>query len=74
MDALRFELGKLQSEAIRVRIVGMLTEVDKTLAASVAKGLGIPVPATPRQPMNQSIPADGDPSKFQPRKRHARTS
>lgn len=68
VDALRFELGKLQSEAIRVRIVGMLTEVDKTLAASVAKGLGIPVPAMPEQPMNQSIPADGDPSKFQPRK------
>lgn len=66
VDALRFELGKLQSDAIRVRVVGMLTEVDKSLAARVAKGLGIPVPDAPEQPMNESIPADGDPSKFQP--------
>ncbi|TDE28213.1 catalase [Flavobacterium ranwuense] len=66
IDALRFELGKLETEAIRVRVVGMLTQVDKTLAAKVAEGLGIPVPKAPEQPMNQSIPADGDPMKFQP--------
>ena len=66
VDALRFELGKLETDAIRVRVVGMLTQVDKTLAAKVAEGLGIPVPKAPEQPMNLSIPADGDPKKFQP--------
>ncbi len=68
VDALRFELGKLETDAIRVRIVGMLTQVDKSLAARVAQGLGIPVPKGPEQPMNLSIPADGDPKKFQPKK------
>ena len=66
IDALRFELGKLETEAIRVRIVGMLTQVDNTLAAKVAEGLGLAVPTAPEQPMNLSIPADGDPMKFQP--------
>ncbi len=68
VDALRFELGKVQREDIRVRIVGMLTLVDKTLAAKVAAGLGIEVPK-PEEFLNQSIPADGDPKKFQPTKR-----
>ena len=65
INALRFELGKLETEAIRVRVVGMLAQVDKTLAEKVAEGLGIQVPA-PEQFLNQSIPADGDPQKFQP--------
>ena len=66
IDALRFELGKLETEAIRVRVVGMLTRIDKTLAAKVAKGLGIEAPSSPEQPMNLSIPADGNPDDFQP--------
>ncbi|MBC7774416.1 MAG: catalase [Phycisphaerae bacterium] len=66
VNALRFELGKLETEAIRVRILGMLTQIDKTLAAKVAKGLGMEVPKSPEKPMNLSIPADGDPQKFQP--------
>lgn len=70
INALRFELGKLESDAIRSRVVGMLTQINKTLASKVAEGLGIPVPKTPEQPMNMSIPADGDPKKFQPVKTH----
>ncbi len=66
VNALRFELGKVEREEIRVRVLGMLTQVDKTLAAKVAAGLGLDVPKKPEQPMNQSIPADGDPRKFQP--------
>ena len=65
VDALRFELGKLESDIIRERIVGMLSKVDKSLVARVAKGLGMSVPE-PVQNLNQSIPADGDPQKFQP--------
>src|SRR5674476_1212543 len=44
----------------------MLTQVDKSFASKVAEGLGIPVPNALEQPLNQSIPADGDPKKFQP--------
>ncbi|MDQ3016997.1 MAG: catalase, partial [Bacteroidota bacterium] len=68
VNALRFELGKLEREDIRIRVVGMLTQIDRSLASKVAQGLGIPVPKSPEQPMNLSIPADGDPKKFQPRK------
>jgi catalase len=66
VNALRFELGMVKTEAIRIRILGMLTQVDKFLASKVAEGLGIPVPKVLVQPLNQSIPADGDPKKFQP--------
>ncbi|ASZ11019.1 catalase [Chitinophaga pendula] len=66
VNALRFELGKVEIPAIRQRVVGLLTQVDKKLAARVAEGLGIPVPKAPEQPINRSIPADGDPKDFQP--------
>jgi catalase len=65
INALRFELGKVEREAIRERMVGLLTQVDKTLASKVAEGLGIAVPK-PQQPLNHSIPADGNPKKYQP--------
>ena len=66
VSALRFELGKLEREDIRIRVVGMLTQIDKSLAERVAKGLGITVLGAPEQPMNLSIPADGNPDNFQP--------
>ena len=66
VDALRFELGKLKTVALRVRIVGMLTQIDASLAERVAKGLGIIVPKEPEKPMNLSIPADGNVDTFQP--------
>ena len=65
IDAFRFELGKLETPAIRERVLGMLTRVDKTLAEKVAEGLGIPVPKSAEN-LNQNIPADGDPAEFQP--------
>lgn len=65
IDAFRFELGKLETPAIRERVVGMLTRVDKTLAEKVAEGLGMVVPK-PAVHLNQNIPADGVPEKFQP--------
>ena len=64
VNAFRFELGKLEKAAIRERVVGMLTKVDKTLAARVAEGIGIQVPQ-PEQNLNQNIPADGDPKDYQ---------
>jgi catalase len=65
IDAFRFELGKLEMPAIRERMLGMLTRVDKTLAEKVAEGLGMPVPK-PAENLNQNIPADGNPADFQP--------
>ncbi|WP_160714089.1 catalase [Chitinophaga solisilvae] len=66
VNALRFELGKVTVTDIRIRMLGLLNQVDTSLAAQVAAGLGLEVPATPEQPVNHSIPADGDPEQFQP--------
>jgi catalase len=65
-NALRFELSKVEIPAIRERMVGLLTQVDKTLAANVADALGFKAPAGPEMPMNHSIPADGNPKNYQP--------
>jgi catalase len=67
IKALRFELGKLEIPAIRERMVGLLAFVDETLASSVAEGLGMSVPTEITNPINHSIPADGDTARFQPR-------
>ena len=67
INALRFELGKVETPAIRERMLGLLNQVDETLATRVAEGLGMQVPAKLDKPLNMSIPADGDPKKFQPR-------
>jgi len=42
--AFRFELTRVQTQAIRERVVSMLANVDDKLAQGVADGLGIPVP------------------------------
>ncbi len=68
IQALRFELGKVETPAIRERMLGLLAQVDKGLANSVAEGLGLSVPAKFDKPINMSIPADGDPRKFQPKR------
>lgn len=65
IQALRFELGKVQVPEIRERMVGLLTQVDKGLANKVAEGLGI-IAKAPVQPLNHSVPADGNPKDYQP--------
>lgn len=55
IKALRFELGKVDTTAIRVRMLGILSQVDTELAAKVAEGLRLVVPATPEQPMNHGV-------------------
>jgi len=47
--AFRFELTRVQTPAIRERVVSQLVNVDAALAAAVAEGLGIEVP--PAQPL-----------------------
>jgi catalase len=66
INALTFELGNLKSNNIRERMLGILLQVDKTLAAKVADGLGMPVPKQPMYPINHSIPADGIQKNYEP--------
>lgn len=68
VDALRFELGKVETAAIRQRMLMVLNQVDKGLAAQVAYGLGTHIPETPEL-INLSIPADADPLSYQPVKK-----
>lgn len=65
--ALSFELGKVETEEIRKRMLGILTQIDDQLAANVAEALGMEVPAKPERPINHSIPADADPSAYESR-------
>jgi catalase len=68
IKALRFELGKVETAAIRERMVGHLAQVDMTLATPIANGLGITVPGKrPVAPPNLSVPADGNPKALQHR-------
>lgn len=64
--ALRFELGKVDTTAIRVRMLGLLAQVDAGLAQQVAEGLRLTVPPQPEKPMNHGVGADADPVKHEP--------
>jgi catalase len=66
VQALRFELGKVEVRSIRERMVGLLAHVDETLANRVAEGLGLSIPTKLDKPLNMSVPADGDVKQFQP--------
>lgn len=54
VDAYRFELSRVQTQAIRVRLLSMLANVDPILADGVAQGLGLEVP--PPMPLATSLP------------------
>jgi catalase len=66
VDAFSFELGKVEINAIRERMVYILNQVDETLASKVAANLGIEIPAKLDMPMNMSFPADANPDDYQP--------
>jgi catalase len=44
IDALRFELSRVQTAAIRERVLAQLRNIDETLAQAVANGLGLDLP------------------------------
>jgi catalase len=69
VEALRFELGKVERLPIRERMVGMLNFVDAGLARRVAEGLGFAEVPRVDLPINHSFPADGEPAQYQPRAR-----
>jgi len=68
IDALRFELGKVETASIRERMLYLLAQVDKGLATKVGEGLGMAVPSSLDKPVNMSVPADVDPKKLQSKK------
>ena len=58
-DAFVFELSKVETLAIRARIVSHLLNVDQGLAKKVADGLGLPEmpkPATPARKVIETLP------------------
>ncbi len=66
VDALSFELDKVEINAIRQRIVYILNQIDETLATKVADNLGIEIPSKLDLPMNMGYPADANPNDYQP--------
>ncbi len=66
VNALSFELGKVEINAIRERVVFLLNQIDETLASKVADNLGIEIPAKLDLPMNMGFPADANPDDYQP--------
>jgi len=66
IDALSFELGKVVNIAVRERMIGILTQIDRGLATAVALNLRLPVPKEPEYPVNKSFPADADVEAYQP--------
>ena len=60
VKALQFELGKVETTAIRVRMLGLLAQVDMQLAEKVAIGLGATVPASPEKPMNRGVSPENE--------------
>lgn len=65
IDAFSFELGKVETIPIRLRMLGILSLVDPSLAEAVAFKLGLKVPA-PEKPINKSVPADGRQEDYEP--------
>jgi catalase len=54
INAFRFELTRVQTLAIRKRVVSLLVNVDNELASSVAEGLGFDIP--PAMPLASNSP------------------
>lgn len=68
INALRFELGKCETIAVRERVVYMLSQIDDDLARQVAIGLGLKVPKKIDGYLNANVGADTDPAELQPTK------
>ena len=58
VDALTFELGKVDMVEIRLRMLRQLSQIDMSLATRVAYGLGLDIPKDSNEPLNAGVPAD----------------
>ncbi len=57
VEAAHFELGKVETEAIRIRVVDLFNRVDNDLAVRVARGIGVPEPKPVGKNHGRSSPA-----------------
>jgi len=62
VDALVFELSKVQTPRIRERVVAQLVNIDTGLAADVATGLGMPDAPERIEPAREPIDVDPSPA------------
>lgn len=62
VDALVFELSKVQTPRIRERVVAQLVNIDTGLAADVATGLGMPGAPERIEPAREPIDLDPSPA------------
>lgn len=65
VKALRFELGKVEAESVRKRMLILLSQVADELAQRVATGLGLEVPAADGIQLNLAVGADADAAALQ---------
>ncbi len=69
MDAYTFELGKCKHKYIKERMLFVISQIDSELAKKVADGLGLKVPKSIEEPLNQAIGADANVKNQQPSKK-----
>ncbi len=60
--AFRFELTRVQTPAVRARVVALLRNVDETLAARVADGLGMKLPLALPRALEPAVKSEVDSS------------
>jgi catalase len=65
VEALRFELGKVERPHIRERMIGLLGFVSQELATRVAEGFGLAEIPRVARPINHHFPADRPPARFE---------
>jgi catalase len=68
-EAYTFELGKCLHAHIKERMLWLISQIDTDLAKKVAKELGLEIPKSIEQPINQAIGADADVKAQQPPKK-----
>jgi catalase len=68
VEALRFELGKVERPYIRERVIGLLGLVSDVLARRVADGFGLVAIPPVAPPINHHVPADGKPEAYESRR------
>ncbi|MGJ8736332.1 catalase [Zobellia laminariae] len=69
MSAYSFELGKCEFKHIKERMLYLIGQIDTDLADKVAANLGMKVPSTIQEPVNQAIGADANVEEQQPSKK-----
>ena len=66
ISAYSFELGKCDIKHIKERMLYLIDKIDSDLAKKVAGNLGMKVPSSIKEPINQAIGADADVEAQQP--------